>query len=368
MINILSSLLMKHIYLSLAVGLLCQAALAQVPTRNIQREERAAHVRANAPNAAPPAYRLRELDVAAFLEADKREAGQGELPRFGRPRPLALDLLAAGKWEPAAGGRMGKFAVTSPGARSLNFLFDKFYLPPGAELYLYSSDRSTVMGPITAAQNTEAGGYATDLLRGETVTFELFEPDAARGQSVLHTTQVVHGYQDLPGQPYAGYGQAEPCNVDINCPAGSNWQTESNAVALILFPSGQYGSGALLNDNCQSLTPNFLSAFHNLKQGATKDWVFRFQYKSPTCGGVEPTNYLSFSGAQLVASYEPSDFALMRLNQKPPAGSGINLRRLEPHERRSHQLGQYSPCGGRRDENISFEQPGATHSKQLLAG
>jgi len=55
------------------------------------------------------------------------------------------------------------------------------------------------------------------------------------------------------------------------------------------------------------------------------DMAFRFQYKSPTCAGPEPgvTDYVSFSGATLVASYEPTDFALLRLNQRPSAGSNI---------------------------------------------
>ncbi|MEJ7662809.1 MAG: hypothetical protein WKG07_26240 [Hymenobacter sp.] len=156
------------------------------------------------------------------------------------------------------------------------------------------------MGPITDTQNTAARVFATDLLKGEAVTFELFEPAAFQGQSVLHADQMVYGYQDLPGQPYAGYGQSAPCNVDINCSAGNDWQTESNAVALILLPNGQYSTGTLLNDNCQSLTPNFLTAYHSVNGMDASRMVFRFQYKSPTCGGPEPaeTNYFWFSGAQ----------------------------------------------------------------------
>lgn len=72
---------------------------------------------------------------------------------------------------------------------------------------------------------------------------ELFEPSAAAGQSVLHAAQVVHGYRDLNAnmpQYYAGYGQAEPCNVDVSGPPGNDWQTEANAVALLILPNGSY--------------------------------------------------------------------------------------------------------------------------------
>lgn len=297
--------------------------MAQVPTQSVQQLARLAGRSAGSSPTALPVLRLKAPDISALLKEDRREARQGALPHFGKPMPLALDLLPAGNWEPAAGGRLWRLTIASPGARSLNFMFDKFFLPPGAELYLYNADRSVVMGPITTTQNTATKVFATDLLQGEAVTFELFEPVAFQGQSVLHADQVVHGYQDLPGQPYAGYGQSAPCNVDINCAAGNDWQTESNAVALLLLPNGQYSTGTLLNDNCQSLTPNFLTAYHSVNGLDASRMVFRFQYKSPTCAGPEGVNYLSFSGAQVVAAYEPTDFALLRLNQRPLPSSPI---------------------------------------------
>lgn len=317
---------MKHGYLVFTLALLSRVVGAQVPTQSVRQLTQLAARPAGVSQTAPPVLRLKAPDVAALLKEDQREARQGALPRFGKPTPLALNLLAAGRWEQEAGGRRWQLALTSPGATSLNFFFNKFYLPPGAELYLYNGDRSVAIGPITATQNTEAKVFATDLLRGDMVTLELFEPSAATGQSVLHAAQVVHGYRDLNStapQYYAGYGQAAACNVDINCPAGNNWQTESNAVALVILPTGQYCTGTLLSDNCKSLNPNLLTAFHCLNGSDVSKVVFRFQYKSPTCGGPEPTNYLSFSGAQLLASYQTTDFALVRLNQRPPAGSTI---------------------------------------------
>ncbi|AMR27649.1 hypothetical protein A0257_11455 [Hymenobacter psoromatis] len=315
---------MKNSYLvSILLALLGRVAIAQVPTRSIANQERLAARLAVSAQDTPPVLRLKAPDVTALLKEDQRKTRRGALPHFGKPTPLALNLLAAGRWEPAAGGRRWQLALTSPGATSLNFFFDKFYLPPGAELYLYNADHSMAIGPIDSTQNTVASVFATDLLKGETVTFELFEPATFQGKSVLHADQVVHGYQDLPGQPYAGYGQSAPCNVDINCSAGRDWQTESNAVALILLPNGQYSTGTLLNDNCKSLTSNFLTAYHSVNGMDANRMVFRFQYKSPTCAGAEPTNYISFSGAQIVASYQPTDFALLRLNQRPPTGSPI---------------------------------------------
>ena len=132
---------MKHVYFLATVVALCsQVAVAQVPTRITGSQAQTAARSADAVQTAPPVLRLQVPDVPTLLKEDQREAQQGALPRFGKPIPLALNLLAAGRWQAATAGRRWQFALTSPGATSLNFLFDKFFLPQGAELYLYNGD------------------------------------------------------------------------------------------------------------------------------------------------------------------------------------------------------------------------------------
>jgi hypothetical protein len=333
--------------------LLVQAASAQVLTRRASANQPVAFTPRVKTLPASIVLRLSAPEIAALLREDEQEASQGagQPPRFGKDLPLALDLATAGTWTATPDGRVWSFAVASPGAFSLNFLFDKLRLPAKAELYLYNNDRTVVIGPITAAQNTPAGLYATDLLKGDKVTFELFEPTAVAGQSQLHLARVVHGYRNLLGGPApagsqapktagAGattlsFGQAVRCHQDVNCPAGNNWQTESNSVVLIIAGNGsRAGTGTLLNDGCQSLTPNVLTAFHMLdtnrdhslsedEKKKVQTWAFRFQYKSPSCGGGDSPNSLTISGSELLAAHDASDFALLLLSQRPQAGSGI---------------------------------------------
>ena len=340
---------MKKFYVFLL--LLVQAASAQVVTRQARAGQPVAFTPRVATLPASAVRRLPAPDITSLLHEDELEAGQGLPPRFGKDLSLDLDLATAGTWAPTAGGRVWALALESPGAFSLNFLFDKLRLPAKAELYLYNNDRTVVMGPITAAQNTPAGVYATDLLKGDKVTLELFEPTAVAGQSQLHLARAVHGYRNLLGGPApAGskapkttgtgattlsFGQAVRCHQDVNCPAGNNWQTESNAVVLIIAGNGnRIGSGTLLNDGCQSLTPNVLTSFHMLdtngdhslsadEKRQALSWAFRFQYKSPSCGGGDSPNTLTISGSEVLAAYSPSDFALVLLSQRPQAGSGI---------------------------------------------
>jgi lysyl endopeptidase len=329
---------MRRFYLTIVLLSLVHAVFAQeVLTQLVTNQKVVARSTSSALKFVPSALKMKKVDTAALLEEDKKEAGQNVPPRFGKALKLSLDLANAGSWQTVEGGRIWQFALTSPGALSLSFLFDKFSLPPNAELYLYNSDRSIVMGPITAAQNNKAGIYATDLVKGDLATLELFEPTTAEGESVLHISRVVHGYKNMFGSTTydAGFGQSATCNVDVSCPAGNGWQLESNSVAMILLSNGErYCSGSMLADACQDLTPNFLTAFHCVDQAqdgflsqaerdATQSWVFRFNYKSQTCRGGDSYNYASLSGAELVAAFFNTDFALMRLNSTPSANSGI---------------------------------------------
>lgn len=96
---------MKNSYLAIALMvLLGRVAVAQVPTRSVVSQARMAAHLAVASQTTPPVLRLKAPDVTALLKEDQRETRQGGLPRFGKPTPPALDLLAAGRWEPAAGG------------------------------------------------------------------------------------------------------------------------------------------------------------------------------------------------------------------------------------------------------------------------
>lgn len=124
------------------------------------------------------------------------------------------------------------------------------------------------IGPITARENNKAGVFATDLIQGESIILELYEPLEIKEASILHINKVIHAYKDMFQAMSGGFGQSSSCNVNINCPAGNNWQQESNAVAMLLLANGdRFCSGALVNNatnNCQNFVPNLLTAFHCL--------------------------------------------------------------------------------------------------------
>lgn len=231
--------------------------------------------------------------------------------------------------------------IRSAGATSLNFVFRNTTLPPNSEMYLYAASEFMVMGPITASHVHE-GIYATDVIYGEEVVLAVRMPSSQLRAFVLEVDEAVHGYD---GRGSRDYNDAGECQVNVDCtPFGNNWQVEKRSVAMIINGPTRLCSGALINTACPSLRPLFLTAFHcidgpegsngygelsNSEIAELSNWIFRFNYdgidpfpgdfdpntnpNGNNCRGLEPTSWLSYSGAVLRSSWFDSDFALLEL-------------------------------------------------------
>lgn len=276
---------------------------------------------------------LPTVDAAALLAEDERERKMDIPERFGKALDVDIDLSKSGTWETVPGGRIWRVQINAPGAKTINMIFDRFFLPEGAQVFVTNAERTMVSGPIDVTQNNEYRKYSTSLIKGSSMLIELYEPESVKTQSELHISKVIHGYKLTP---FAGFGESAPCNENVTCQAFAAWQDEANMVAMVLLQDNtRWCSGSLLNNACQNFRPNFLTAFHCLDnngngvadQGeitAAQNWQFMFQYISPQCNpSVNAPNFFTFSGSTFRAGWNVSDFALVELNQRPTASSGI---------------------------------------------
>ena len=59
--------------------------------------------------------------------------------------------------------------ISSPNALSINLLYDKFWLPEGTSLFLYSKDKKQYMGGFTSINNKgdsiNLKGFATGIIQ-----------------------------------------------------------------------------------------------------------------------------------------------------------------------------------------------------------
>ncbi|MDR2928302.1 MAG: T9SS type A sorting domain-containing protein [Cytophagaceae bacterium] len=267
------------------------------------------------------------FDVQKRLDEDAANEGFDVPFRFGEGFDTDI-TLSEENWTKVENGRLWAMEFESTGAYSINFVFNNFYLPEGAELYIANCEETMLYGPVTSKQNTKNGFFLTDLVQGDNVTLYLFEPADKQGQAKLTVKRVVHAYKNLLSNLFYGnYGSSGSCNNNIdNFPA---WDLESDAVALVLLSSGfELCSGSLLMTADQSFRPFFLTAFHcidvneNSSLSAAEiadaeNWMFKFQYKQSTYTGNSSTSGITYNGAAFRAAWNNTDFALMEMDNSP---------------------------------------------------
>ncbi|MFN6943607.1 MAG: GEVED domain-containing protein [Cytophagaceae bacterium] len=270
---------------------------------------------------------VRIVKAPSIIHLKSAEDSKNGVPnQYGHVLKVSYGLMNAGTWETLENGdRIWRMAIKSDGAMAISLIFSKYNLPENATLFIYSEDRSSLIGAFNHLNNNEDGVLGTMPVNGEVAIVEYYEPYYQRGAGELEIGSVVHVFKDIYqiARKAHGYGQSGNCNININCPLGNNWQDEKKSVALILA-NGFFCTGAIINNVRQDGRPYFLTADHCLDgSGSVATWMFVFRFESPTCTNeVGPTNY-SLSGARLRSRNSDSDVLLLELNTIPPASYDI---------------------------------------------
>jgi hypothetical protein len=219
--------------------------------------------------------------------------------------------------------------ISSPGALSLNVIFDDFFMPDGGNVYLYNNERTDLLGAYTATQNQDSGILGTWLVQGDVLWIEYYEPANVAGQGRLHIAKATHGYRNAETFNIAkGLNDSGACNLDVDCPIGPDWQAykdlNKKAAGILLSGGSGFCSGSLINNTANDGTPYFLTANHCYSNPAA--WAFRFGWISPdpVCATNDnstngPTT-MTISGATLRAKNAASDFCLVEINSAIPVG------------------------------------------------
>ncbi len=278
----------------------------------------------------PKAVVLPSLNVSQAFQEDGQTPGQ---TRFAAPLAADISPLQHGSWTVLpSGDRVWRGLVRSDKALGLLLFFDQFELPAGGRFFAYSADRQQVFGAYTAQSCTPSGKFLIGVLPGETAWMEYFEPAAAKGLARIHLSRVDYAYDPnalFEGESQAdNFGQSLACNVNVNCAAGADWQSEKKGVARILmvFNNGSaWCSGSLMANTAGTAVPYFLTAHHCqiIIENAVPDfamWRFDFQYEAAGCTNptTEPARK-SVLGCERIAFRAETDFLLLKLNPTPAA-------------------------------------------------
>jgi hypothetical protein len=272
---------------------------------------------------------LQKPDMEAVKREDKIYDTDKSIPyRFGINNPVDLGSDTHGEWFTAENGdRVWRLRIEAPDARSLNFVFDAYLVPEGGKVFVYDPSQKEILGSFTSENANEHYSLGVGLLHSSEMIIEYIEPAEVAGEGYLHINNITYGYRDLMGRMKAEkagpFGNAGPCNIDVNCPEGIPFDIQKRSVAIIVVNNNGSCSGALVNNTAGDQAPLFLTANHCL--GNVSNWVFYFNHETPNCNGdpeTAPTNQ-SISGSTLLASDSPSDFALLELSSNVPASYNV---------------------------------------------
>ena len=294
---------------------------AQIPTFYYEKKDAFYHYPSLRSSQVIQTKTMPGFDIDKLLEEDKEKEGIVGPFRFGYVFEVNYSLKD-GTWEELETVRIWRMKFVSPGAYSLNFVFNELYLTQDAQLYIFNTKGTMIYGPVIAKYNLSDEKFLTDLIAGDEVIIQLTEPKTGKEQSRLKISSVVHGYKntfpfDIENSPKVA---SLTCHKDVTC---STWLKESDGVALILINPNSFCTGSLLNNTSQNYLPFVLTAFHCLdgdcngnlssaEKNAVGSWNFKFQYKSLSCGGSTYSS-INYPYSDFRAAWYDSDFALVEM-------------------------------------------------------
>ena len=328
---------MKHIIVTIALIFVTMLCIAQSNSRR---------------NILPPSFSHKEvsedvdhIDIyppSAQLIAEEiaETEKNGTFYKVANLIPINANVKNSGSWTTLDNGQpIWRLRLSSEGAKASALYFDKFDIPTGSAVYVYTSDKKIVDGPYYRSDNPNGGEYMIGNIIGDDITIEYVTPVSKSidgSVSYDNTTPIINisdfgyvfrgegGFER--GVRATGFGSSESCEVNVNCSVGADWRIQQRGVARIYVREGSsagYCTGTLINNTSNDGSPYFLTADHCGPEATASNfnqWKFRFNYEASGCNN--PTSeysisYTDFTGCTKIAEGSNnggSDFYLLRLN------------------------------------------------------
>ena len=155
--------------------------------------------------------------------------------------PVNLSIDNAGTWtELPEGGKIWTLSIKVEGAQALGVYYDNFWLPYGGELYLYNADKTQILGAYTEENNNPECVFANQLVQGDVVTLEYYQPEDQIIEPIISISNVAYNYRGFNFQFDPDRGGSLWCMINVNCPEGDNWQDEKRGVVKQYMKIGFY--------------------------------------------------------------------------------------------------------------------------------
>jgi len=306
---------------------------------------------------------------------DKNEINAIETKNSESSGPFQFAVVNEVSITPCSGdgtidGNTWHLNVESPGAKSLNFGFEKLQLSNGAKMRIKDAKNSE-SSEIEVTVNR--GEYWSGVIPTDEVNISIDFPDGVKCDDVQLSSINVG---------FTGFGaeKSGSCNVDVVCPDRVGWETEIASVAKYIHSGRFLCTGAMINNMREDRTPYFLTADHcGVRNNNVASIVTYWNYETSVCGGTPDGNTLDTlnGGGTIIGKNSVSDAMLILLNDQIPPEYGITFAGWDntPEAYDLPGVAIHHPSGD--EKRISFEydpmastnwysntvRPGGTHVK-----
>ncbi|WP_062179813.1 T9SS type A sorting domain-containing protein [Dysgonomonas macrotermitis] len=280
------------------------------------------------------------IDKKRLMWEDSIAAMNHGAIRVAETFPVNLNIDSTGVWSVLPDSqKIWRQTVTAPDADGLIISYKEFYIPEGGKLYIYNSDKSQILGAYTNQTNRAGGGFANEIVRGDTFTLEYVASDISDEKPRIELLDV--GYVYNRAALYAAsdnvlvYGDASNnCIQNINCfPASNPWRDQKRGVVIVISKRNSRWwacTGSLINNTRQDGTPYVLTAAHCFSNdhGVTyagfESIIYYFNYEEWGCttGTKQPDITQTVVGSTLksfIPLKQGGDGALLLLSSSVPA-------------------------------------------------
>jgi hypothetical protein len=278
------------------------------------------------PSVVIPVITLPELNVEDLLKEDAQR--QDSALRIGKLIDVDIDFLVLSQKENLTNNsKIYKLKIIVPRAKSIDLVFDSFYIPEGGELFVYKPDYSDILGAFTPINNKVTGKFSIGPISGEEIIIEYMDSKVTTEIPKLHLDHVGHNYIDLE-RAFLKSTSATDCFIDVHC----NPFVDKNIIRSVMrwryYEDGStyLCSCALVNqdvDNPNDLKYYVLTANHCGNNAELSTATFYFNYQRPDCNSGSGTFRYSTTGATEKAKRDIYDMFLMELIETPAADYNI---------------------------------------------
>jgi hypothetical protein len=274
--------------------------------------------------------------VKDLQEVDHWRAREGTPLPVGKLISVGYTMENSGSYTTFPDGeRVWRLHLKAADAVAIMLYYQDFYIPEGGKLFIYSADKTQLLGAYTHNTHPSGGLFATEFVGGDELILEYVASETSEEKPRVHIGDIGYGYNASALETFCGVSlrrASASCMVNVNCEEGLAWQDEKKSVCYMVQKIGGKSyicTGSVMNNTAEDFKPLILTALHCAYDGNQlvdekdmEQWSFYFHREREGCDETSiPIMQKTMTGCKMLVKTgqeNGSDGMLLELKQMIP--------------------------------------------------